>query len=178
MDISPDVLPNGYGIQARGTDDTIYEILSMDPNNIVVLTHPAGSSQLRLYNSGLMGLTWAGGLEYTFTNTEFDVKGNQITNFVYPHRLTSANITNAITNYIISVDTSARHTITLATVTTNVGRVFIIKDVTGNANVANIIIDTEGGQNIDGAASYTINTAYGSATLYSNGSNWFVIGET
>lgn len=56
------------------------------------------------------------------------------------------------------------------------GRIYIIMDESGNAATNNITIVPIGGQTINGAASYVINTNYGQAILQSNGSDWFVIG--
>jgi hypothetical protein len=50
-----------------------------------------------------------------------------------------------------------------------------VKDEAGDANTFNITIETAGAETIDGAANYTINTAYGYVTLYSDGANYFVI---
>ena len=50
-------------------------------------------------------------------------------------------------------------------------RKIIIKDEAGSAGTSPItVVGT-----IDGTADYTINTSYGSLTLISDGSNWFVI---
>lgn len=54
-------------------------------------------------------------------------------------------------------------------------RIFIIKDASGNAGTYNITISTEGAETIDGEASITIHNDYGARTLYSNGSNLFII---
>lgn len=52
----------------------------------------------------------------------------------------------------------------------------VVKDETGGANLTNpITIQSGGGAAIDGQATYLITTAYGSVTLYSNGTNWFVV---
>ncbi len=48
-----------------------------------------------------------------------------------------------------------------------------IKDAGGGAEAYPITIDTEGAETIDGAASVTIDSNYGSETLYTDGSNWF-----
>jgi hypothetical protein len=52
----------------------------------------------------------------------------------------------------------------------------IVKDETGNANLTNpITIQSGGGAAIDGQSTYVITSGYGSVTLYSNGTNWFVV---
>jgi len=55
------------------------------------------------------------------------------------------------------------------------GRSVTVKDAGGNAGANNITISTEGAETIDGAATLVINTNYAAVTLYSDGTNWFVI---
>lgn len=55
------------------------------------------------------------------------------------------------------------------------GRMLIVKDAGGNAAANNITITTEGAQTIDGAATLVINTNYGVARLYCDGTNLFAI---
>ena len=55
------------------------------------------------------------------------------------------------------------------------GRRFIVKDESGDAGTYNITISTEGAETIDGAATYVINNDHEAVTLYSNGSNLFII---
>lgn len=56
------------------------------------------------------------------------------------------------------------------------GYYFIIKDETGSVDSSNYIrVQGSGGQTIDGAAYYDIVIPYESITVYSNGTNWFII---
>lgn len=74
---------------------------------------------------------------------------------------------------LILVDTSAARTIIpLASPTT--GQKHIIKDSVGSAPANNITI-TPSGKNIDGAASSTINIAYGSVTIVFGGTEWHIV---
>jgi hypothetical protein len=50
------------------------------------------------------------------------------------------------------------------------GKEYIIKS---EATLQTIVVGTSLGQTIDGQASMTLNTAYGSVRVYSNGTNWF-----
>lgn len=84
--------------------------------------------------------------------------------------------------YVASVDdriigvtnTAAPMSITIPLGTAGVQ--VIIKDETGNANLTNpITIQSGGGAAIDGQSTYVITSGYGSVTLYSNGTNWFVV---
>ena len=55
------------------------------------------------------------------------------------------------------------------------GRPYVVKDESGAAATNNITVDTEGSETIDGAATDTLSTNYGSIGYYSNGTNWFKI---
>lgn len=78
--------------------------------------------------------------------------------------------TTLTTDYVILVDTSSARTIVpLASPVT--GTTYRIKDSVGSAAANNITI-TPSGKNIDGAASYVINNAYGSVDIVYNGTEW------
>ena len=76
------------------------------------------------------------------------------------------------TNTIVGVNFSGAVSLTLPAVQS--GRIIHIKDESGAAATNNITITPASGT-IDGAASIVLNISYGAYTLYSNGSNWFVI---
>lgn len=89
-------------------------------------------------------------------------------------RAVAANTSTTATDIIIAVtSTAAPRTVDLRTADTVGRRTYIIKDESGGAAANNITVTTEGAQLIDGAATYVINTNYGSVRLYSNGTNWF-----
>lgn len=69
------------------------------------------------------------------------------------------------------VDTSAVRSLTLPAVAADL--VLMVKDASGSAETNNITITPASGT-IDGAASLVISSAYGSAYLVSNGTNWFI----
>lgn len=69
--------------------------------------------------------------------------------------------------------TASARTITLASASTNNGRMVIIKDESGGAGTNNITVDTEGSEVIDGAATKVINANYGVLRVYNDGTNWF-----
>jgi hypothetical protein len=74
---------------------------------------------------------------------------------------------------LIKVDTSSARTITpLASPTT--GQMHIIKDTVGSAAANNITV-TPSGKNIDGAASFVINTNYASITICFTGTEWSIL---
>lgn len=55
------------------------------------------------------------------------------------------------------------------------GKHFRIKDEVGGAATTTITVRSEGEKTIDGAATATITTNYGSKSFYSDGANWFSI---
>lgn len=77
------------------------------------------------------------------------------------------------TDYLIIVDTSSARTINLLASPT-LGRTYVIKDHVGSAAANNITVSGNG-VNIDSAASYTINSNYGSITVIYNGGTWSVV---
>lgn len=92
-------------------------------------------------------------------------------------RSTSSSFTvdTTTTDYIILMDCSgAAKSITLPTPTA--GRILIIKDSTGSAETNNITLVRHAAEQIEGiAASKVLQTAWGSWTLTSDGTNWFFI---
>lgn len=77
--------------------------------------------------------------------------------------------------HVTYTGTGAVTSIDLKTAQMTKGRMLIVKDAGGNAAVNNITITTEGSQTIDGAATLVINTNYGAARIYCDGSNLFTI---
>jgi hypothetical protein len=65
-------------------------------------------------------------------------------------------------------------TLTLPSASTSgTGRYYVIKKIDATANT--VTISTTSSQTIDGATTYTINTAYSGVNLQSDGSNWWII---
>ena len=73
---------------------------------------------------------------------------------------------------ILSVQHAGAVSVTLPANTA--GRLIRVKDESGNASTQNITVSPASGT-IDGAATYVINTNYGKATFFGNGTNWFTI---
>jgi len=89
-------------------------------------------------------------------------------------------ITVAATDHFIGVDCSAaaKQVNLEAAATAGTGRVLIIKDQSGNAGANPITIDADGGEHIDEADTYVINSNYGSVTLICTGTatnEWAVV---
>ena len=64
--------------------------------------------------------------------------------------------------------------IDLKTAQTISGRVLVVQDAGGNAAVNNITITTQGGELINGAATFVMNGNYEAINLYCDGTNYFV----
>lgn len=79
------------------------------------------------------------------------------------------------TDDIISCNAAGAITVTLPTPTN--GRTLVIKDISGAATTNNVTIARHASENIEGvAASYLIQVSYGTVILYSDGTNWWIIG--
>lgn len=86
------------------------------------------------------------------------------------------NYTVGAHDRIVGVDASGGAvTVTLPSALCVTGRGYIIKDIGGSAASNNITVATEGAETIDGSATDTIDTNYGSAGYFSDGSNWFKV---
>lgn len=81
--------------------------------------------------------------------------------------------TTLASDFVILVDSSSAKTINLIA-TPSTGQTYRIKDNVGSAAANNITISGNG-RNIDGAASVSITTNYGSRDLVYNGTQWNVL---
>ena len=185
-----------FPLQVKGVTD-VASFLSDDDsssNYIIEASNPT-SAQFRIAADGSIKVN----VEQNST-ANFSIDGNTLSNIfnvtVADEQITTSgemNTRGGLSRKLVSVSDPVHSTqideeiihstrssagtqeITLATTTIKSGRVIVIKDGAGNASANNITINTENGQTIDGQSSYTINTDYGSVTLYTNGENWFVI---
>lgn len=74
-------------------------------------------------------------------------------------------------------NTDAERTVFLPDAADHTDQVIMVKDESANAGTNNIIVDAaDSSQNVD-AGTVTISTDYGSASFYSDGSNWFSMGK-
>lgn len=165
---------NGQFLSLGGTDGTS----DINPVWRIYLGRDGTTGGILYWNGGTTAFT-----EMNDAGTELNFDGYNITEFgtglvlEADHGVSSATNT-ARDDHIIGVDTTGGAvTITLDTDDVESGRALIVKDEGGNAGSANITIDTEGSETIDGAASVTISTNYGYRNLYSDGSNWFIMGS-
>lgn len=118
---------------------------------------------------GLTTITAGVGVTVTPGANTITIASNGTTTLTYTPVNTTPYVVLA-TDEFISVDCSgAPITIQLPNAPST-GRVFIIKDRTGNANVNNITVTTVGGAvNIDGAATYTMNTQFAAINVIFSG---------
>jgi hypothetical protein len=85
--------------------------------------------------------------------------------------ITTTPYAAALTDYYLAVDVAGPASIVLPVAP--VGTVFVVKDIDGDANTNPITITAS--TTIDGAASATINSPYGSLTFIFNGTEWNII---
>lgn len=91
--------------------------------------------------------------------------------------LKTENYTATSNDSIILCDTfaNAGFTVTLPTAVGIAGRTYTIADHGGNAAFENIIIDGDGSETINSSQTKTIDSAYKSITVVSNGTNWDIL---
>lgn len=91
--------------------------------------------------------------------------------FSWATKTTTYTITTADSG-ILADATSAGFTVTLPTAV-SATKTYTVKKIDSAAH--NVTIATTGGQTIDGASTFVIGTQWQSATVGSNGSNWFIV---
>lgn len=109
------------------------------------------------------------------TNDYFSITTGQTINLnagqvVKSRTVTAASDTAAATDYVLACNRAGAIALALMA-SPETGRTFRVKDISGAAAANNITITPAAG-NIDGAASYVINTNYGSIDLVYTGSEW------
>lgn len=88
----------------------------------------------------------------------------------------TGNYTLTGADYTAAFDTtSSALTATLPTAVGVTGKVYKVKDWKGTAATNNLTVNTTSSQTIDGVTSVTLNTAYASLTVQSDGANWIII---
>jgi len=93
---------------------------------------------------------------------------------VHKRTAVAANYTASVADYILGV-TAVPVAIEFDATSFSIGQVVVIKDESGAASSGNtILLNASASQTIDGDASVTIESPYGSVLLYSDGTNWFV----
>lgn len=144
-------------------------------DGIVDVPDSTGTSQAKLNSVGDGYHMNYWGIGTKTPNTQSDIQGGQTVKIT---EIDAATYDLLISDYILHVTYTATAAVTSLTLTSAqcvAGRVIVVKDAGGGAGANNITIDTEGAETIDGAATLVISTNYDKVTLYSDGSDWFVI---
>jgi len=82
----------------------------------------------------------------------------------------SSNYSLTATDNIVNATASL--TFTLPSVTGLTGKIYYIKNFTGSGSVT---VNTTGGVTIDGQSSWIMSNQYSSMTVFTDGSNWYII---
>lgn len=133
-----------------------------------VITAPVGSIFLRTDGAGSSTLYTK---ESGSGNTGWTAEVTRVSGIT---TVADANYTALTTDMIVSYTSiSAARVLTLPSVSAASGRSITIKDQSGSCSITNTITITPASGNIDGAGTLVLNSSYGKATVYSNGTNWF-----
>ena len=140
-----------------------------DENYNILVGHSGVAHESNAMHLGTQG-TGAGQIDKTYIAGDVHLTSGQVVNTTSPG---AYPYTTLYTDYVIWVDTSLARTINLIA-SPETGRTYRIKDITGSAAANNITITPAAG-NIDGGATFVINTNYGSADVCYNGTSWSVL---
>jgi trimeric autotransporter adhesin len=121
---------------------------------------------------GTAVISGGAGITVTTGANSIVISGSGSITFTYTNVNTSPYVV-LITDDYISVDSSGGPiTIQMPNAAT-LGKIYVVKDRTGSAAIHNITVTTVGGViNIDGAATFVMNTAYQSVSLIGNNSSY------
>jgi hypothetical protein len=140
--------------------------VTLNPANATVSLQPTGTGSVTInpatagnINRMNIGATTAGTGRFTSLTLGYTA-------------VTGASYTILSTDSIVGVNYGGACALPLPAVAA--GKYIIIKDESGAAITNNITITPATGT-IDGASNIVLNISYGAYTLYSNGTNWFVI---
>jgi hypothetical protein len=114
------------------------------------------------------------GIGTTSPNSTLDVRGSLSTGY---RSFTTNTTATAADNLLVFTGTTAT-TITLPTAAGCPGRVYMIKNASTTGPTPVVSIATTSSQTIDGAASWTLTSAYETITCISNGTNWNVSAQS
>jgi len=89
--------------------------------------------------------------------------------------ITSAPSTLTTTDTVVLINVASPSAITFPAGTS--GQFYTVIDTSGAANTNNITITASGGQLLNGAASYVINSVFGAVTFQFDGTNWHILNE-
>lgn len=99
----------------------------------------------------------------TLIELDGSVKGGRPIKFFQQTTVTTTPYTVLDSDTFIAVNVNAATVINLPP--GEKGRHLVVKDISGAANTNNITVTPSSGENIDGSATYVINTAYGAVEI-------------
>ena len=113
---------------------------------------------------------------YEFNDTELiNRKGQKFNRTGFSTVLSGSVYSVAVQDYLIGI-TSISYAASVGLPKPSLvgsGKTYIVKDEVGGANTTTITVRSAAEENIDGAGTSTIVTAYGSKEYYSDGQSWF-----
>ncbi len=144
-----------------------------DSNVIRIGTQGSGAGQQnKCFIAGIASVA-VSNLQYATINTSTGQLGSTAI-FKNAYVQTAISYQVLVTDSIVGVTSNAAaRTVTMPNSGMTVGQVWTIKDEAGTAQSANNITVSGNGVNIDGAATFVINTNFGSIDLYWNGTQFF-----
>lgn len=89
--------------------------------------------------------------------------------------VTSSPYTTLSSDKLILVNSAEATTINLVAAASFTYQYLTIKDISGNASRYNITIDGNSSETIDDSTTYVMKVDYESVTLYSDGTEWWII---
>jgi hypothetical protein len=116
------------------------------------------------------------GIGITAPTSTLDLSGSMSVDFNNQSKTAGQTYVVVATDYVVNIKGTGARAVTLqAADTAGQGRILVIKDGDGTGNAGNITINRSDSDTIDGAASVTITSNYGSVSLVSDGaSKWIV----
>lgn len=166
---------------ATGPDRRVLAFLA--PSGITSFHMPSGTGNMVMYIADTAtppstGSPVNGSILYSSGGGLYIKQSNsqqfQITPNILPTVTTSSNYPMGVSDVVVLVNTGSPVTVTLPVPAS--GRRVVVKDSTGNAATNNITVARNGSENIEGLGSNKLIAAnWGSLTLISDGTNWFII---
>ena len=134
------------------------------------VVNPVGNN-IFVVGSGVLtsGISTAGNIYTTGSGATLTINETQA-QFLTNYRQIATGQTLAATDFLVGC-TASNITVLLPAVP-GTNRIIILKDESGTATATPITINGNG-KNINGSATYTIDTSFESANLYYNGTAWF-----
>ncbi len=194
-----DDIDDGYGVNSlwfNTTDETVFACFDASSGAAVWTQIGGGGGVLNNFTSNVnpttsdddtlgysAGSLWYNNVDLTLwlcfdastgTAAWNNIWGYASTPTLAVNTATGATYTADVTNYFIKVDaTSNNVTVELPPAASVFGRQYVIKRIDNSGNT--VTIDPDGTETIDGATTYTLPAQYDSATIISDGTEWWII---